>query len=78
MWGDTAFEAPFRTLGKIDQGPYFAVKMEAGGLGTAGGRKTNAEAQVIDWSGNPIPGFTLRATRWRRCWATSTAERAAH
>ncbi|AOR78775.1 hypothetical protein BES08_17750 (plasmid) [Novosphingobium resinovorum] len=24
------------------------------------------------------PVFTLRATRWRRCWATSTAERAAH
>ncbi|WP_459662239.1 FAD-binding protein [Novosphingobium sp. 11B] len=44
-------------MGKIDQGPYFAVKMEAGGLGTAGGRKTNAEAQVIGWSGNPIPGL---------------------
>lgn len=57
MWGDTAFEAPFRTLGKIDQGPYFAVKMEAGALGTAGGPKTNAEAQVLDWSGSPIPGL---------------------
>ena len=57
MWGDTEFEAPFRTLGKIDQGPYFAVKMEAGALGTAGGPKTNADAQVIDWAGNPIPGL---------------------
>lgn len=57
MWGDTEFEAPFRTLGKIDRGPYFAVKMEAGALGTAGGPKTNANAQVVDWSGNPIPGL---------------------
>ena len=57
MWGDTEFEAPSRTLGKIDRGPYFAVKMEAGALGTAGGPKTNANAQVVDWSGNPIPGL---------------------
>lgn len=57
MWGDTDFEAPYRTLGAIDQGPYFAVKMEAGALGTAGGPKTNADAQVVDWSGNPIQGL---------------------
>ncbi|WP_285021419.1 FAD-binding protein [Novosphingobium sp. fls2-241-R2A-195] len=57
MWGDTDFEAPYRTLGVIDQGPYFAVKMEAGALGTAGGPKTNADAQVVDWSGAPIPGL---------------------
>ncbi|MGE4431921.1 MAG: FAD-binding protein [Sphingobium sp.] len=57
MWGDTAFEPPYRTLGVIDQGPYFAVKMEAGALGTAGGPRTNGEAQVLDWHGNPIPGL---------------------
>lgn len=57
MWGDTDFEAPYRTLGLIDQGPYFAVKMEAGALGTAGGPKTNGDAQVLDWHGNPIPGL---------------------
>lgn len=57
MWGDTAFDPPYRTLGKIDQGPFFAVKMEAGALGTAGGPKTNADAQVVDWNGNPIPGL---------------------
>ena len=57
MWGDTDFEPPYRTLGVIDQGPYFAVKMEAGALGTAGGPKTNGDAQVLDWSGNPIPGL---------------------
>jgi 3-oxosteroid 1-dehydrogenase len=57
MWGDPAFEAPFRTLGPIDQGPYYAVKMESGALGTAGGPKVNAEAQVVDWHGNVIPGL---------------------
>jgi 3-oxosteroid 1-dehydrogenase len=57
MWGDMDFDPPYRTLGVIDQAPYYAVKMEAGALGTAGGPKTNADAQVIDWSGNPIPGL---------------------
>ena len=57
MWGDPEFDPPHRTLGPIDQGPYYAVKMEAGALGTAGGPKTNGDAQVLDWSGNPIPGL---------------------
>ena len=57
MWGDTDFEPPYRTLGLIDQGPYYAVKMEAGALGTSGGPKTNADAQVVDWDGNPIQGL---------------------
>ncbi|WP_156680990.1 FAD-binding protein [Sphingomonas profundi] len=57
MWGDTDFDPPYRTLGLIDQGPFYAVKMESGALGTAGGPKTNGDAQVLDWSGNPIPGL---------------------
>lgn len=57
MWGDPEFDPPFRTLGVIDQGPFYAVKMEAGALGTAGGPKTNADGQVVDWNGNPIPGL---------------------
>ena len=57
MWGDTAYDPPYRTLGVIDQAPYYAVKMEAGALGTAGGPRTNADAQVIDWQGDPIPGL---------------------
>jgi succinate dehydrogenase/fumarate reductase flavoprotein subunit len=57
MWGDMDFDPPYRTLGVIDQGPFYAVKMEAGALGTAGGPKTNADGQVVDWNGNPIPGL---------------------
>ena len=57
MWGDTSYDPPFRTLGAIDQGPFFAVQMESGALGTAGGPKTNANAQVLDWNGDVIPGL---------------------
>jgi succinate dehydrogenase/fumarate reductase flavoprotein subunit len=57
MWGDPAYDPPYRTLGLIDQGPYYAVKMESGALGTCGGPKTNGDAQVLDWAGNPIPGL---------------------
>ncbi|MEY2943894.1 MAG: hypothetical protein RLY97_1908 [Pseudomonadota bacterium] len=57
MWGDPAFAPPYCTLGMIDQGPYYAVKMEAGALGTCGGPKTNGDAQVLDWDSNPIPGL---------------------
>jgi len=57
MWGDPAFEPPYRTLGLIDQAPFYAVKMESGALGTCGGPRTNGDAQVLDWAGNPIPGL---------------------
>ncbi|MBU6208227.1 MAG: FAD-binding protein, partial [Alphaproteobacteria bacterium] len=57
MWGDTDFDPPYRTLGVIDQGPYYAVKMESGALGTCGGPRTNGDAQVLDWQDNPIPGL---------------------
>lgn len=57
MWGDPDFEPPYRTLGLIDRAPFYAVKMESGALGTAGGPKTNGDAQVLDWNDDPIPGL---------------------
>lgn len=57
MWGDPDFDPPYRTLGRIDQGPFYAVKMESGALGTAGGPKVNGDGQVVDWHGNAIPGL---------------------
>lgn len=57
FWGDQAFPAPFSTLGAVDQSPYYAIKMEAGVLGTAGGPKTNANGQVVAWNDEPIDGL---------------------
>ncbi len=57
FWGDQSYEPPHCTLGALDQGPYYAVKMEAGALGTNGGPKTNGNAQVLDWNNDPIPGL---------------------
>ena len=57
FWGDRNFEAPYRTLGVIDQAPFYAVRMESGVLGTCGGPRANANAQVIDWNDQPIDGL---------------------
>lgn len=57
FWGDPSFEPPFRTLGVLDQPPFYAVRMEAGALGTNGGPKTNGKAQVLDWNNAPIEGL---------------------
>ncbi len=46
-WGDQSFEPPFCTLGVIDQPPFYAAQMEAGVLGTCGGPRPNADAQVL-------------------------------
>lgn len=56
-WGDPDFQAPLRTLGKLDQAPYYAVQMESGVLGTNGGPKTDADARVLNWQGEPIEGL---------------------
>jgi len=57
FWGDPSFDAPYQTLGVLDRPPYYAVKMEAGVLGTNGGPKTNGHAQVVDWQDRPIEGL---------------------
>jgi len=56
-WGDQSFEPPFRTLGVLDQPPYYAALMEAGVLGTCGGPRPNRDAQVLDWNDEPIAGL---------------------
>ncbi|MBI1352506.1 MAG: FAD-dependent oxidoreductase [Actinomycetales bacterium] len=57
FWGDKDFEGVYRTLGTIDTAPFYAVKMESGVLGTCGGPRANANAQVIDWDDRPIEGL---------------------
>jgi succinate dehydrogenase/fumarate reductase flavoprotein subunit len=62
--GDSAFdhyqgdhEAPHPNLGTIEVGPFYALPVSSGALGTKGGPRTNARAQVLDVGGDPIHGL---------------------
>lgn len=61
MQGDAPFAAamgwPNPCMGPIGKGPFYAVKVVAGSLGTFAGLKTNAHAQVLDAQGDPIAGL---------------------
>ncbi|WP_116997222.1 FAD-dependent oxidoreductase [Desertimonas flava] len=57
-WGDPAFKGtPQATLGPIDTAPFHAVRVRPGALGTKGGPRTDASAQVLDVDGAPIRGL---------------------
>ena len=57
-WGDPAHRGSRRaTLGPLGDGPYYAVEVKSGCLGTKGGPKTDAEARVLDVDGQAIPGL---------------------
>jgi 3-oxosteroid 1-dehydrogenase len=56
MFGD-ANVTPNPCLGPIDKAPFYAVPINLGDLGTKGGLKANARAQVLDGNGTPIPGL---------------------
>ena len=53
-YGDPRYKNP--NLGKIEQGPFFAVKVYPGDLGTKGGMVTDEYARVLK-DGKPIPGL---------------------
>lgn len=61
MQGDAPFAAamgwPNPCMGPLGKGPFYAVKVVAGSLGTFAGLKTNAHAQVLDAQGDPIAGL---------------------
>ena len=48
---------PNPSLHAIDQGPFYAVKIVPGDLGTKGGLVTDARARVLRADGSPIPGL---------------------
>ena len=57
-WGDPAWRGDKRaTLGPIGDGPYYAVEVKSGALGTKGGPQTDADARVLDVDGAAIPGL---------------------
>src|SRR5205823_14108877 len=58
-WGDPTLRdgtaAP--TLAPIEGGPYYAVEVHSGALGTKGGPQTDTRARVLDVDGNVMPGL---------------------
>jgi succinate dehydrogenase/fumarate reductase flavoprotein subunit len=54
--GDPAF-APNPCLAPIEQGPFYAVEVGVGDLGTFAGLRANGHAQVLNREGRPIPGL---------------------
>jgi predicted oxidoreductase len=41
----------------LEQGPFYAIKVVPGDLGTFAGLVTDAHARVLDAAGRPIPGL---------------------
>ena len=56
MFGDQRVQ-PNPSLGPIETAPFYAIPMHAGDIGTCGGLKTNADAQVLGTDGLPIAGL---------------------
>jgi succinate dehydrogenase/fumarate reductase flavoprotein subunit len=54
--GDPAHQ-PNPCLAPLEQGPFYAVKMVIGDLGTFAGLRCDENARVLSTSGNPIPGL---------------------
>ncbi len=57
FYGDRSRLGAAATLGSLDTAPYYAVELKMGALGTNGGARTNASAQILDVDGDPIPGL---------------------
>jgi len=57
-WGDErATTLAGKTLGPVDTGPYYAVPVSVGAMGTKGGPRTDRDGRVLHVSGAPISGL---------------------
>ncbi|GAA0385644.1 3-oxosteroid 1-dehydrogenase [Brevundimonas terrae] len=56
MYGDPRVQ-PNPCLRPLDQGPFYAMPIYPGDIGTNGGLLTNDKAQVLDTQGQPISGL---------------------
>ena len=54
---DTEFGKPSQWLIPVDGGKYYATKLKLGLFTTCGGLKVDADAEVLDANGDPIPGL---------------------
>ena len=55
--GDAARSYPNPCMAPITRGPFYAVRVVPGSLGTFAGLKVNTSAQVLDAQGQPIAGL---------------------
>lgn len=55
--GDWSLEGALQTVGPLDQAPYYACRVYPGVLGTKGGPKISARAEVQNLRGGNIPGL---------------------
>ncbi|MCC6076508.1 FAD-dependent oxidoreductase [Pseudomonas sp. GCM10022188] len=55
-YGDSNVK-PNPCLAPLAKGPFYAMRLDAGDIGTKGGLLTNASAQVLHENGQPIPGL---------------------
>jgi succinate dehydrogenase/fumarate reductase flavoprotein subunit len=55
--GDATFPGSNPCMAPLSQGPFYAVRVVAGSLGTFAGLRANAQAQVLQAHGEPVPGL---------------------
>jgi succinate dehydrogenase/fumarate reductase flavoprotein subunit len=53
--GDPSATHP--NLGTVEEPPFFALPVHLGTVGSKGGPRTDAQARVLSWSREPIPGL---------------------
>jgi succinate dehydrogenase/fumarate reductase flavoprotein subunit len=57
-WGDPGVKGtPEATLGPVERGPFYAVEVRSGALGTKGGPRTDGVARVLNVDGQVIAGL---------------------
>ena len=57
FYGDRSRPGAAATLGSVEVGPFYAVEINMGALGTNGGAKTTGTAQVLNVHGEVMPGL---------------------
>ena len=55
--GDRSKPGVAATLGPLEHGPFYAIPIESGSLGTNGGPKTDTRCRVLSLAGGVIPGL---------------------
>jgi 3-oxosteroid 1-dehydrogenase len=56
-WQGDPFHTPNETLGEVGEGPFHAIPVIPGDVGTLGGVVTDDKARVLREDGSPIPGL---------------------